>query len=166
MHYSCQNLKPSCINGATMPPGTTCCNPVPNCCLTANNFAIQGDASYDSSGIYDVNSIMHYIAGAFANTGTVTLTSANPNDVVPVNPPSNPTQTDFNRICKLYANWCPKAQQCHNLGCPTYCNIYPPCHSPRCTTDFAPPCCDPGEDNAFCKAQRKLCTNNGCDFLR
>ena len=59
-----------------MPPGATCCNPVPNCCLTANNFAIQGDASYDSSGIYDVNSIMHYIAGAFANTGTVTLTSA------------------------------------------------------------------------------------------
>ncbi|KAL5331439.1 hypothetical protein ACEPPN_000969 [Leptodophora sp. 'Broadleaf-Isolate-01'] len=168
VHYSCQDLNPSCINGATMPPGSTCCSPVANCCGFASNFEIITDPFSDSSGIYDANSIMHYIENAFAIPGTETLISVNTAIVVPKNPPTNPSAVDFNRICKLYANWCPKAQECRSLGCPTFCSIRPPCHSPRCAGDpkFAPSCCDNGGDNADCRQQKRLCISNGCDFLR
>lgn len=162
VHYHCENLDTNC---PFLPPGKDCCTPEPGCCVQAHNFdVISGD---DNGGFYDINSIMHYGQNFFAKAGFNTLTPANPSIAFPPSIPGNPSTGDANRICKIYGFWCPKAQQCHDEGCPTSCVLMPHCNSPRCTDPKfeSPPCCDSGENNENCRHQRVVCNTAGCGFL-
>ena len=152
-----------------MPAGKTCCDgglPA-GCCSTIGNFNIIDTGSVDRNGPYDVTSIMQYRADAFARAGTNTLTPAAPGVIIPTTNPSNPSTRDFNRICKLYSAFCPKAAPCRAADCPTTCAIINFCNKPSlCNSDFAPPCCNAEELNEACLAKRAQCATMDCDFLR
>lgn len=95
-----------------MPAGATCCdaNLPPYCCDTAA-FAPPRDPNYDTSGPYDIDSIMHYQSHAYAKgPGLFTLVSKIPGKVVPERNPAFPSKLDFERVCKIYSKQCKKVQ--------------------------------------------------------
>jgi len=145
VHYQCANVNPKCPSGSSMPAGKTCCDTgLPTgCCSSVGNFNIRTSTSYDSSGPYDVTSIMQYSSVAFAIPGTNTLTPAVAGVVIPSSNPSTPSARDYDRICKLYKGSCPKAISCTTAGCPAQCTVV----------------------NQTCLDKRAQCTSLGCDFL-
>lgn len=163
----CHNLDPKCPSGVAMPPGTDCCSTgLPKgCCANAANYDILTDLSFDSSGPYDINSIMHYRRDGFAIPGTDTLVPVESGLVIPEFNPPNPDAIDFDRVCKIYASKCPKRQACRSLGCPTHCTIIPQCHNIHfCDSKPDAPCSDPTEANDECRRQRDICIKNGCNL--
>ncbi|KAF4615156.1 hypothetical protein D9613_003380 [Agrocybe pediades] len=72
VHFKCENLDPKCNN---MPRGGTCCGSYPSgCCKHKFNFDIA--YGMDSSGPYDIRSVMQYRADSFALPGRKTLVPA------------------------------------------------------------------------------------------
>ena len=129
------------------------------------NFAIDNDGTKDRTGPYDIDSLMHYGAFAFAKQGSglPTMTRANGGsfhtDYV-----SGPSTLDAQRVCKLYPQRCPKAIQCAGLGCPVSCTKACP-QNPACndgSNDAPPPCCDTF-GIAECKKKQAECKS--CEFL-
>ncbi|KDR67385.1 hypothetical protein GALMADRAFT_283563 [Galerina marginata CBS 339.88] len=168
VHYNCANLDPACPAGTSMPAGKTSCDTgLPSgCCGNAGNFNVLSGSAFDSSGGYDIHSIMQYRADGFARPGTNTLTPVAPGIVVPSTNPSVIDSTDANRICKLYTAKCPKAISCRSARCPSTCRPVPICNKPSLCEDpvNSPPCCEP-IDEATCQHERDLCSQRGCDFL-
>ena len=169
VRYQCQNVDPGCPDGKSMPPGKTCCDSgLPDgCCRMVGNFDIF--TTGDSSGPYDIDSIMQYTANAFAIGMTQTLISADPSRItVPTWGKSNPSARDFERICKLYSGQCPKAISCRAAGCPAFCTSIKSCvGSFLCTAVKNPPkCCDPKYivvDDCMLRSER--CDSLGCKSL-
>lgn len=147
-----------------MPAGSDCCSLVSGCCAFSSNFDIQAGPGFDFNGPYDINSTMEYRADAFALPDTETLTSAKAGIVVPVNNIGFSSPIDFDRICKLYAAWCPKAQACAAVSCPTRCMHIPVCDGAKCI-QRPEICCVGREWNQQCDAKKRFCASNGCDFL-
>ncbi|KAL9609750.1 MAG: hypothetical protein Q9167_005506 [Letrouitia subvulpina] len=113
--FHCTNLVPDCEPGESLdPPGSNCCdgaNTNIKCCKNIHQFEIYDDPSYDSSGLYDVHSVMHYSSKAFAIGNTSTLTSTNPAEPVPDLSNPFPSTLDFERICMMYHIECLVWQQ-------------------------------------------------------
>lgn len=113
--FHCANIAPDCAPGEYLdPPGSNCCdgaNTNDKCCNKKYQFVVYDDPSYDSSGLYDVHSIMHYTSNAFAIDNTSTLTSSDPAEPIPDLQPPFPSQVDLERICKMYHNECLGWQQ-------------------------------------------------------
>jgi hypothetical protein len=166
VHFNCQNLDPQCNPGVVMPEGSNCCSPVPGCCGHLGDFAILTDSAFDWTGPYDINSTMEYRADGFALPGTDTLTPARAGVVVPVNNIGYPSPLDFDRVCKLYAPWCPQAKACAAMHCPVVCEHIPVCDgAPLCSGPRPLLCCEGRELNQQCDAKRGACASAGCDFL-
>lgn len=93
-----------------MPTGKTCCDSLSSlptgCCSTIRNFGIISALIADSTGTYDVSSIMQYRSNAFAKPGTNTFEAAAPGVVIPTSNPGNPSIRDYTRLCKLYREQC------------------------------------------------------------
>lgn len=101
---------------------------------------------------------MHYGQNFFALPGTNTLVAVGAN-VFPPFVPGMPTAQDVQRICKIYKQWCPRAQACAAIGCPVTCTDPPCCRqNPRCRDALIgkePLCCDCSKD---CQIGRAECT--------
>ena len=166
VHFECQNLDPNCDAGVVMPAGSNCCSPVPGCCGHLSDFDIIDAPGFDWTGPYDINSTMEYRADAFALPGTDTLISAGVGVVVPLSNIGFPSPLDFDRVCKMYAPWCPQAQACAAIDCPNHCQHIPVCDgSPICSGPRPKICCGGREWNEQCDAKRRACSSAGCDFL-
>ena len=60
----------------------------------------------DNTGAYDVTSTMHYRRDAFALPGQATLVAARAGVQVPARNIGFPSNTDIDRLCKLYPGQC------------------------------------------------------------
>lgn len=166
VHFECQNLDPTCDAGVVMPAGSNCCSPVPGCCGHLSDFDIIDAPGFDWTGPYDINSTMEYRADAFALPGTDTLISARAGVVVPLSNIGFPSSLDFDRVCKMYAPWCPQAQACAAINCPNLCQHITVCDgSPICSGLRPKICCKGREFNEQCDAKRRACSSAGCNFL-
>jgi hypothetical protein len=147
VHFSCENLDPGC---SIMPSGATCCDAsVPSgCCGMKFNFDIDTSPALDSSGPYDVQSIMQYARGAFAKPGTDTLTGVQSSIVVPFGNPSEISFLDGERVCKMYYESCGRYDLCKRLNCFDKCGKKPP----RKCLKWYPHCKHhPKDDESCCK---------------
>lgn len=99
-----------------MPSGKSCCDKdtgdksIPDeCCGALRNFDTidMRLTMADTSGTYDLKSVMQYRSDAFASPGRQTLVPARSGIVVPSRSIGFPSLGDFERVCKLYGSVCP-----------------------------------------------------------
>ena len=150
-----------------MPDGVDCGSEtgIPmGCCTDLSQFSSMG--VYDHLGPYDVNSIMHY-GREYLSTGTVPTLIGVGSVVVPFTANGYPQKGDTERMCKLYADQCPIAFDCHSKGCPSTCVPGTPRCPPGidCSGAIRPACCTgPFIDPCFAKWDQRA--KAGCDFLK
>ena len=155
-------MDPDCAPGSSLAPFHTCCDHpgLGGCCKAKNAFAIL--SGLDTSGPYDIGSIMQYRRGAFAKSGTNTLTPVG-SAIIPFLTPGTPSKKDVERLCRIYKK-CPLYTNCVNNNCPAICSSAKPCNSQKCNSDFPPECCF--NDPESCDAEKLRCKNLGCDIFK
>ncbi|KAI9889449.1 MAG: hypothetical protein M1814_005312 [Vezdaea aestivalis] len=153
VRYHCEALSPR-----PAPEGTNCCTT--NCALASNFDIINGQ---DSAGLYDLGSIMQYRRDGFARANQLTLTPVQSGDIVPANNPSTPSQTDHDRICKLYSGQCGTFDSCKapNGGSCKQCNPISGLNMCHSSTSCIGTIATAGKFYCACAAGKKANAANG-----